>query len=229
MERHFDDELKELKKNILNMASLVDGAVDNAMKALVNRDSALAEKVIDDDETIDMLEIAIDRQCLELLAKRQPIAIDLRMITSLMKINSDLERIADLAINIAYSAVSINKQPALKPLIDIPKMAEITRIMLKDSMLSFVEQDSGRAREICTRDMEVDRIYVQLFREIITYMMEDTKAIKRGIQLIFVAKHIERMADHVTNIAEDVVYMVEGKTIKHSFEEREKQSRTEHD
>lgn len=218
MERQFDEELNELKKNILKMASLVDEAIERSLKSLVNRLDELAEAVEEDDERIDMMEITIDRQCLELLARRQPIAIDLRFITSAMRINSDLERIGDLAGNIAHKARILNKLPVLKPLIDIPTMAHRIREMLKDAINALVDMNSEQARKVCDRDDEIDGLYVQVFREVLTYMMEDTNNIKTGIELILVAKHLERMADHVTNIAEDIVYMVDAKTIKHQFE-----------
>ena len=219
MDRQFDGELNALKKNILKMASLVDEAIARSIKSLVDRSDELAEAVEDDDEQIDMLEIEVEKQCLELLARRQPIAIDLRFITSVMKINSDLERIGDLAANIAHKSRILIKYPQLKPLIDIPKMAEIVRSMLKDSISALISNDSALARKICSRDTDVDGFYVQIFREVLTYMMESSNNIKTGIELILIAKHIERMADHVTNIDEDIVYMVDAKTIKHHFEQ----------
>jgi phosphate transport system protein len=218
MERQFDEELNELKRNILKMASMVDESIERAIKSLVNRVDELAEAVEEDDEQVDMLEITIERQCLELLARRQPIAIDLRFITSVMKINSDLERVGDLAGNIAHKARILNKLPVLKPLIDIPKMAESIRGMLRDAVTALVDKNSGLARKICDRDAEIDGLYVQIFREVLTHMMEDSGNIKTGIELILIAKHLERMADHITNVAEDIVYMVDAKTIKHQFE-----------
>ncbi|HNZ28413.1 MAG: hypothetical protein BWY84_00284 [Candidatus Aerophobetes bacterium ADurb.Bin490] len=218
MERHFDEELEALKKNILKMASMVDDAVHKSVESLVDMDIEMAEKLIEDDQIIDLLEVQIDRQCLELLAKRQPLAVDLRFITSLQKINNDLERIGDLAINVAHASIYLSKHPPLKPLVDIPKMEEETRKMLRQAVSAIVEKNPAAAREICLKDSEIDSLYVQVFREILTYMMEDNNNIKRGIRLILVAKHIERMADHVTNIAEDVVYMLEGKTIKHHID-----------
>ncbi len=221
IERHFDEELQELRKNLLKMASLVDEAVRGVLKSLKERDAELAEKIIEKDEEIDMLEIEIDRQCLELIAKRQPIAVDLRFLTSVMKINNDLERVGDLAIHVARRSISLAKFRPIKPLIDIPDMTEKAMKMLKDAMAALVERDSEKAREICERDADIDRIYVQNFREVLTYMMEDKENIKAGIHLILSAKQIERMADHITNIAEDIVYLVEGKTIKHHMEEKE--------
>jgi phosphate transport system protein len=219
MERHFDEELNNLKRNILKMASLVDESIDKAIRALVERKEELALEVENQDSAIDMLEIEIDMLCLDLLARRQPIAIDLRFIASVMKINSDLERIGDLAANIGHKTQILLKYPLLKPLIDIPKMGDLIRGMLKDSITALVEKNSELARNITTRDTLVDDLYVQVFREVLTHMMEDNENIKTGIELILVAKHLERMADHITNVAEDIVYMVEGKTIKHKFEE----------
>ncbi|MCE5299532.1 MAG: phosphate signaling complex protein PhoU [Spirochaetia bacterium] len=218
MERHFDDELNDMKRNILKMATMVDESIAKAIKALVERNPDIAAAVEADDEAIDMLEIEVDMQCLALLARRQPIAIDLRFITSVQKINNDLERIADLAANIAHRAGVLSKNPQLKPQIDIPKMAELVRAMLKDTIAALVEKNTELARTITARDKEVDEFYVHVFREILTYMMEDNGNIKTGIEHILIVKHLERMADHVTNIAEDIVYMVEGKTIRHKFE-----------
>jgi phosphate transport system protein len=218
MERHFDEELNNLKKSILKMASLVDEAIGRSIKALIERNAEMAQSVEDDDNAIDMLEIEIDMLCLDLLARRQPIAIDLRFITSVMKINGDLERIGDLAANIGHKTKILIKYPQLKPLIDVPKMAELVRSMLKDAITALVGKNSEIARAITSRDSEVDNLYVQVFREILTYMMEDSENIKTGIEIILIAKHVERMADHITNVAEDIVYMVEGKTIKHKFE-----------
>lgn len=219
MDRQFDGELNSLKKNILKMASLVDEAIARAIKSLVERSDELAEAVEEDDELIDLLEIEIDKQCLELLARRQPIANDLRFVTSVMKINSDLERIGDLAGNIAHKTRILIKYPLLKPLIDIPKMAEIVRSMLKDSISALISNNTELARKILIRDTDVDGLYVQIFREVLTFMMENSNNIKTGIELILIAKHIERMADHITNIDEDIVYMVDAKTIKHHFEQ----------
>lgn len=218
MERQFDEELNELRKNILKMASLVDEAIGRSIKSLVNRIDELADAVEEDDEQIDMLEITIDRQCLELLARRQPIATDLRFITSVMKINGDLERIGDLAGNIAHKAKILNKFPQLKPFIDIPNMADRIREMLKEAITALVDLNSEQARKVCDKDDEIDGLYVQIFREVLTHMMQDTNNIRTGIELILVAKHLERMADHITNVAEDIVYMVDAKTIKHQFE-----------
>jgi len=218
MERHFDEELNELKKNILKMAVLAGESVEKAAEAIADMDIELAEKVISGDNQVDMLELEIDRQCLELLAKRQPMAVDLRIITSLQKINNDLERIGDLGINMANSGIYLAKHPPLVLPAGIPKMAEEACRMLKEAMASIVNTDANTARNVCEQDRGIDELYVKVFRETLAYMMEDSGNIKRGIRLILIAKNIERVADHVTNIAEDIVYMLEGKTIKHHFE-----------
>ena len=223
MERHFDEELKELNKQLLKMSALVEEVISRSVKALVERKDNLAGEVIKSDEVINMLEIKIDELCLRLLALYQPEAVDLRFITSAMKINNDLERIADQAVNIAERAQEIIKQPLLKPLIDIPRMATLAQKMVKDSIDALVNKDEALARDICKRDDEVDNLNDQVFRELLTYMMQDPKTITRAVELILVGRHLERIADHATNIAEDVIYFLKGKTIKHHIENQEKQ------
>ena len=220
MERHFDEELKELKGKLLQMASLAEESIARSVKALVERDKKLAEEVIDSDEAINLLEIEIDEISLRLLALRQPIATDLRFITSALKIITDLERIGDLSVNIAQRALDLMEQPLLKPLIDIPRMAQLAQKMVKDSLDAFVNRDAELARDVCRRDDEVDQLNHQIFRELLTYMIQDTKAISRSVDLILVGRHLERIADHATNIGEDVVYLVKGKTIKHHIDEK---------
>lgn len=220
MERHFDEELKTLKGRLLQMASLAEESIAKAIKALVERDKKLAEDVIKSDEAINLLEIDVDELSLKLLALRQPIATDLRFITSALKINSDLERIGDLSVNIAQRALDLMEHPLLKPLIDIPRMAQLAQKMVKDSLDAFVNRDADLARNVCMRDDEVDQLNHQIFRELLTYMIQDTKAITRAVDLILVGRHLERIADHATNISEDVVYLVKGKTIKHHIEEK---------
>jgi len=221
MERHFDEELKDLKEKLLHMAALAEESIVKAVKALVDRDKELAEDVIQSDAAINFLEIEVDEISLKLLATRQPIANDLRFITSAMKINGDLERIGDLSVNIAERTLELIKQPILKPLLDIPRMAQYAQKMVKDSLDAFVNREPNLARDVCRRDDEVDMLNDQIFRELLTYMIEDPKAITRSVDLILVARHLERIADHATNIGEDVVFMVEGKTIKHHIEERD--------
>lgn len=219
MERHFDEELSLLKEKLLKMAGLVEEAISLVIKALVDRDLDLATKVITSDDTINLLEIEIDETCFRLLALRQPAAVDLRFITMAMRINNDLERMGDQAVNIGERTVDLLKEPILKPLIDIPRMAVLSQKMLKDSIYAFVNRDAHLARDICKRDDEVDNLNDQVLRELLTYMMQDPKTIKRAVDLLLVGRHLERLADHATNIAEDVIYMVEGKTIKHHIEE----------
>ena len=213
--RHLDAELAELKDELVRMASLAETAIGLAIKALVGRDAELARQVIASDDAINLLEVDIDERCLRALALYQPEASDLRFLAMALKINNDLERIGDQAVNIAERTLELLKEPLLKPLIDLPRMAALAQGMVKDSLDAFVRQDVDLARAVCRRDDEVDRHDDQLFRELLTYMMEDPKAITRAVNLILVSRHIERIADHATNIAEDVVYLVQGKTIKH--------------
>ena len=222
MERHFDEELKELKGMLLKMSGLVEEAVSDSIKSLVERDLKLAEKVIHSDHAINMLEIEIDEFSLKLLALRHPEAGDLRLITSVMKANSDLERMGDLAVNIAERVVTLLKEPTLKPLMDIPLMAKTTQGMLKDSLDSFVNRDSKLAKSVCERDDVVDNLNNQIFRELLTYMLEDQKTIHRALDLILIARNLERIADHSTNICEDVIFIVEGKNIKHHIQDNVK-------
>ncbi len=215
MKRHFDEELKELNKQLLKMSAFVEESISRSVKALVERKADLAEEVIKSDEAIDMLEIEIDELCLKLFALHQPAAVDLRFITSAMKINNDLERIGDQAVNIAERTQKIIKQALLKPLIDIPRMAALAQKMVKDSIGALINKDEALARDVCKRDKKVDNLNDQVFRELLTYMMQDAKTITRAVELILVGRHLERIADHATNIAEDVIYFVKGKTIKH--------------
>lgn len=219
MVRHFDEELKELNKQLLRMSALAEESISLAIKALVERKEDLAVKVINSDREINMLEIEIDELCLKLLALYQPTAVDLRFITSAMKINSELERIGDQAVNIAERTQIIIKQPLLKPLIDIPRMATLAQKMVKDSIDALVNKDEDLARDVCKRDDEIDNLNDQIFRELLTYMMQDPKTITRAVELMLVGRHLERIADHATNIAEDVIYFIKGKTIKHHIEE----------
>jgi phosphate transport system protein len=220
MERQFDQELNILKEDLLKMASLAEEAIAKSIKALVERDSTLAQEVIDRDREINLLEIEINNQCLKLLALKQPMAIDLRFITSAMKIISNLERIADQAVNISQRTLELIKQPLLKPLIDIPRMAKLAQEMVKTSIDSLVNKDSLLAKRIGKRDNLVDDLNDQIFRELLTYMMEDPKTIKRAIELILVGRHLERIADLATNISEEVVYILNGKNIKHPNQEK---------
>lgn len=218
-ERPFDEELKELKEKLLGMASRAEEQIALAIRGLKDREEKLACEVLDREESINLLDIEIDEMCMRLLALRQPMATDLRFITSAMKISNDLERIGDLAVNIAERTIDLLKSPQLKPLIDIPRMAQMSQDMVRDALNAFVNLDDKLARDVCLRDDQVDQLNDQVFRELLTYMMEDAGTISRAVDLILVGRHLERIADHATNIGEDVIYMVKGKTIKHHIEE----------
>jgi phosphate transport system protein len=222
METHFQKELEELKENLLKMAAMVEKAIRDSVQSLVKRDSELAQKAFELEDKINTMDIDINNKCLNLLALRQPMAADLRFITSAMKIVTDLERMGDQAVNIAERAISLNQEPQLKPLIDIPRMAEITQSMVKDVLDAFVNRDSKLARSVCERDDLVDGLNDQVFRELLTYMISDPKTVTRAVQLMIVARCLERIADHATNIAEDVIFMVDALVIKHHADIEEK-------
>ena len=220
-ETHFQNELEELKENLLQMAATVEEAIRDAVQSLVKRDSDLAQKTFECEDRINKMEIAIDEMCLKLLALRQPMAADLRFITSAMKITTDLERMGDQAVNISERALSLNEEPQLKPYIDIPRMAEIAQSMVKDVLDAFVNRDPKLARSVCERDDLVDNLNDQVVRELLTYMMSDPKTISRAVHLMIVARCLERIADHATNIAEDVIFMVDALVIKHHADVKE--------
>ena len=220
-ETHFQKELEELKGNLLKMAALVEETIRDAVRSLVKRDSELAQQTFAKEDRINGLEIAIDDMCLRLLALRQPMAVDLRFITAAMKIVTDLERMGDQAVNIAERAISLNQEPQLKPYIDIPRMAEITQSMVKDVLDAFVTKDSKLARSVCERDDLVDGLNDQVFRELLTYMVSDPKTTPRAVHLMIVCRCLERIADHATNIAEDVIFMVDALVIKHHADVKE--------
>jgi len=209
--RHsYDQELAYLRQALLNMGKAVDKAIDEAVIALAQQDTELAHKVMDSDDEIDQMEIDIEDKCMVLIARQQPLARDLRIIGTGLKITTDLERMGDHAYDIAKIALALNKQPLIKPLVDIPRMAQMSQKMLKDSLEAYTALDIGLAEQVCLNDDEVDNIYYQVFRELLTYMMEDPKTITQATQLIFVARYLERIADHATNIAEWTVYLVTG-------------------
>ncbi len=220
MERHFDEELKQLSQELLKMGGLVEEAVSRSVKGLVDRDQVLTEDVIRSDDAINMMEVEIEETCLKLLALHQPAGSDLRFITMVMRIVNDLERMGDQAVNIAERALDLFKQPLLKPLIDLPRMAALAQKMVKNSLDAFVNRDAKLARTVCQSDDEVDNLNDQIFRELLTYMIENSSAITRAVDLILIGRHIERIADHATNIGEDVIYLVQGKNIKHHLEEK---------
>jgi phosphate transport system protein len=211
----FDLELKELKEKLLYEGGLVEKAIQNAIRSLQERDSERAKSVIENDDIINSNEIEVDELCLKPLALRQPAARDLRFITTAIKINYDLERIGDMAVNICERVQEINQEPQLKPYIDLPKMAEIVQIMVKESLDAFVREDVQLALKVTRDDEQVDQLLDQIFRELLTYMMQDMRTISRATRLLFISKYLERMADHAVNIAELVIFMVEGKIIRH--------------
>ena len=212
---HFQKELEELKENLLKMAAMVEEAIRDSVQSLVKRDSDLAQKTFEWEDRINKMEITIEDMCLKLLALRQPMASDLRIITATMKIITDLERMGDQAVNIAERAISLNQEPQLKPYIDIPRMTEITQSMVKDVLDAFVTRNSKLARSVCERDDLVDGVNDQVFRELLTYMISDPRTITRAVHLMIVCRCLERIADHATNIAEDVIFMVDALVIKH--------------
>ncbi len=217
MQRHFHEELEALKQTLLSMGGLVEDQIHRVMRALIERDDALAQEVIDRDRRVNALDVEVDEKCVELLALHQPAAGDLRFITTAMKIVTDLERIGDQAVNIAQRAIELNREPQLKPYIDLPRMAEKAGQMVRESLDAFVNRDTALARRVCAEDAAVDALKEQVFRELLTFMMEDARTIPRAIRLILISRFLERVADHATNIAEMVVYMVEGKMVRHTL------------
>ncbi|MGQ9569459.1 MAG: phosphate signaling complex protein PhoU [Thermodesulfovibrionales bacterium] len=210
----FDEELRALKEKVLRIGSLVEKAIRDSAKSLVERDSELARKVIEKDYQINALDVEIDEECIRLIALRQPKARDLRFITTAMKITTDLERIGDLAENIAERAIELNEEPQLKPYIDIPRMAEIAEGMVRDSLDAFV-MCSKLPYDVIKKDDEVDNLNAQVFNELLFYMIQDPSTVTRAIKINYISKYLERIADHATNIAEMIIYMCEGKIIRH--------------
>jgi phosphate transport system protein len=219
VERHFHQELEELKEQLLRMGGLVQAVIHKSIESLRRRDADLAREIFVDDHVIDRMEVEIDERCVSLLALQQPMAGDLRFITAALKISNDLERVGDHAVNIAGSSVKLAGEPPLKPLIDIPRMATMSLGMLHEALQAFVSRDSATARRIVGSDDEVDNLNRQLFRELVTYMIEDPGTIGRALELILVARNLERVADLATNIAEEVVFIAEARIIKHHYEE----------
>jgi phosphate transport system protein len=217
MQRHFHEELETLKQTLLAMGGLVEDQIRRVLRALLGRDSDLAQEVIDRDREVNSYDVEVDEKCVELLALHQPAASDLRFITTAMKIVTDLERIGDQAVNIAQRVLELNREPQLKPYIDLPRMAERAQSMVKESLDAFVARDTDLARQVCGEDDEVDAFKEQIFRELLTFMMEDPKTIPRAIRLILISRFLERVADHATNIAEMVIFMVESKMVRHTL------------
>jgi len=216
MHRHFDKDIEELKDLLLRMGAMVEDAIGESIRSLLERDTSLAEEVIRNDDRIDQMELEIDRRTLELIAKMQPAAVDLRFVASIMKITPELERIADLAQDVCERVIELNREPVLKAMIAIPRLAQDAQAMVRQSLDAFVRGDGMLARQVIAMDDSIDQQTEQSFRELLTYMLEDPRNISRAIRLTFVGKYFERMADGATNICEMVVYLVEGKMIKHA-------------
>jgi len=220
MERHFDEELKELHKDILKMGAMAQEAIFKSIESLKNRDKAQAQEVIECDAKIDELELVVDNKCIDLIARYQPMAGDLRFITTGMKLNAELERIADLAVDICQRVLELVDKPLLKPLIDIPKLSTVAQSMIRDAIDSFIKKDAALARKVTLSDSEADKLRNMVCDELTRdYMSKDAKTADRAVPLLLIARHLERICDHTTNIAEDVIYMVEGKVVKHRHED----------
>jgi len=220
MQRHIDEELKELHKDILKMGVSAQEAIHKSVEALKNRDKGLAEDVVNSDRKVDELELAIDEKCIDLIARYQPMAGDLRYITTGMKVNAELERIADLAVDIAQRVLQIADKPLLKPLIDIPKLSVVAQNMVREAIDAFVKKDAELARKVVRSDSEADKLRNLVQDELLNdYMAKDPKTADRALPLLLIARHLERICDHTTNIAEDVIYMVEAKVVKHHPEQ----------
>jgi phosphate transport system protein len=227
MERHFDAELDNLKKDILTMGTLVETAIANSIESLKQLSRERAQEIIAEDRLIDEWELKIDEECLDLLALRQPMAVDLRFITMVMKISTDLERMADLAVDIAQRVLELADKPLLKPLIDIPKLARLSQAMIQDTLNAFIKKDVPLAKQVILRDQEADELRNLVQSELINdYILKDKTSIPRAIPLLLIARHLERICDHATNIAEDVIFMVEAKVVKHHPEKLENNNHT---
>lgn len=220
-QRHFHDELHEVKVRLLSMSSEAEAALANAVDALIHRNRDQAETVIAGDRVIDRMEVEIEEMCLNLLALQQPMAKDLRMLMAILKISNDLERVGDHAVNIAQSAQRIEGARSVTPEPEIQEMARLARAMLSDALEAFIRGDAEASRALVRRDDEVDAIHRSLFRILLTYMMEDPHIISTGMELSLVSRNLERVADLATNIAEEVVFLVEGVSIKHHAEDRQ--------
>lgn len=210
----FNQELEVLRQEILEMGTRVEEAIGQAVLSLTNQDLELAKEVMAGDDVIDAMESDIEDKCMVLIARQQPLARDLRIIGTGLKITTDLERVGDHAFDIGKITLSIGKQPLIKPLVDIPRMSAMAQKMLKDSLLAYINLDMALAEKVCADDDAVDDLYHQTFRELLTYMMEDPTTIKQATQLLFVARYLERVADHATNIAEWVIYLVTGQRMR---------------
>jgi phosphate transport system protein len=216
---HFQEELEHLKARLLEMGGLAEDRVRSAIRAIVERDVELVERVLGGDQPINQLHIEIDSRCFKLLALYQPMAVDLRAIVAGVKINTDLERVGDLAINIAEAGRRYLRHAPVKELIDIPRMADIAHGMLRDALDSYVKRDTALAQEVLNQDDGLDALKTQVFRELLTYMLQDPHTIEPSLDLILISRHLERIGDHATNIAEDVIFMVSARDVRHHSDE----------
>ena len=214
-DKRYEEDLKKLREDILYMGGLVEDQIQKAVKSLVDRDSPLAETIIQRDHEVNRLDVEIDDLCIRLLALHQPAGKDLRFITTGLKITTDLERMGDMAVNICERALELNLEPQLKPYIDIPRMAQISQRMIRESLDAFVREDTELALKVCKDDQEMDDLNSQIFRETVSFMIEDPHTIDRAMKIGFISKYLERIADHATNIAEMVIFLVKGKSIRH--------------
>ena len=213
--RHFTEELQRLKERLLEMGELATNRLDRAMSGLISRDSFILGDVIQGDESINTLQIEIDDRCFKLLALRQPMATDLRLIMSATRITSDLERVGDLAVNVAEAAARYIQYPPVKPLIDLPRMSELAQQMLRDALSSFVSGEVTLASDVLKRDDTLDDLKRQVFQDLLTYMLNNPDLVAPALDLVLISRHLERVGDHATNIAEDIIFLVEGRDVRH--------------
>jgi phosphate transport system protein len=219
--RHFQEELEVLQQRLLSMGGLAEDRMCDAVKAMAQRDPVLVERILTGDEPINALHIELDDRCFKLLALHQPMAADLRAIVAAVKINTDLERVGDLAVNIAEAAKRYLQHPPVKPLIDIPRMGDIAQRMLRDALDSYVRRDIKLAETVLAADDQLDALKTQIFRELLTFMLSDPATIEPALDLILISRHLERIGDHATNIAEDVIFMVSARDVRHHVAEQD--------
>jgi phosphate transport system protein len=216
MQRHLDDSLRRVRESLLQMAGLVEEMVAEAERAVLTRDALLGARVIRADSRVDQLEKSIDEMCLVALALHEPKASDFRFIAAAQKIVGDLERMGDCAVNMAQAALQLSQEPPLEGIVDLPRLGEMARAMVRDGLDAFVRKDADLARRVRARDEEVDRLYQHLFRELTATMVDERRRVRRALHLLLVAKNLERIADHATNVAEDVIYFLEARDVRHS-------------
>jgi phosphate transport system protein len=214
-DKAFEQDLRDLREKLLAIGAKVEANIADSVRALTERDSALAQRVVESDGEVNRLEVEIDEMCRRILALRQPAASDLRLITTALKIVTDLERIGDLAVNIAERAIDLNQVPPLAPYVDTPKLAQLSQEQVKKALDAFVSADVAKAEEVLRGDDLLDALFLKIFNELLAFMMEDSRNIRRATALMFIAKHLERVGDHALNVAEMVVYMVRGTDIRH--------------